>query len=42
MAKMKSRVNIGSGCTKDRKLNKLINITCLLARLLRCVKAHIQ
>jgi hypothetical protein len=27
---------------KDRKLNNLNNITRLLARLLRCVKAHIR
>ena len=28
--------------TKDRERNNLNNITCLLARLLRCAKAHIR
>ncbi len=27
---------------KDRELNKLSNLACLLVRLLRCVKGHIR
>jgi|GEM_PF-3548212 len=37
------RRNVRKGYTvQDRELNNLNNITCLLACLLRCVKAHIR
>ena len=32
----------GFSRVKDCELNNLNNITCLLVRLLRCVKAHIR